>query len=312
MKARHIVLASPRPVRAVMSLSGSDVSSSSRRASSMRSAAHQLGGRFAEVLAAPAAERARAHADPARDPLDRQRLVEVLEDERRDVAQLRRLLLLPLQRRAELRLIPRTAQEQHQPLGDRHRHAVAVVLLDQRQRQIDARGDPRRRPDAAVLARRCRRRRPGRREARAQLVEEHPVRGGAPAVEHAGRRQHEGARADRDDASGCARETGAARAPGARRPPAAGARGAPATIATSGRRAPDARQRPDARPRPGRGASAMAGARGPTRLQLVGGAAEHVVRVAQHLPRPGDVEHARAAARRETRPASSLGPTVRF
>src|SRR6185369_5804142 len=69
-------------------------------------AADQLGGRFVEVRAAPAAQRAGAHPDPCRDPLDGQRLVDVLENERRDVAQLGRLCCLALQRLTELRLVP--------------------------------------------------------------------------------------------------------------------------------------------------------------------------------------------------------------
>ena len=99
VKARHIVLASPRPVRAVMSLSGSDVSSSSRRASSSRSRRTSSAGDSPRCSRHQRLSVRGLMPTPARDPLDRQRLVEVLEDERRDVAQLRRLLLLPPQRR---------------------------------------------------------------------------------------------------------------------------------------------------------------------------------------------------------------------
>ena len=264
VNARHIVLASPKPVRAVMSFKGSGVSSSSRRASSIRRRRTSSAGDSSRCCAAPAAERARAHPDPRRDAVHGQRLVDVLENERRDVAQPGRLLLLPLQRRAELRLIPRAPQEQHQPLRDGHRHAVPVVLFDQREGEIDPRGEPRRRPDAAVPHEDALVDDAGRGKPRAQVAEVEPVRRGAAPVEQPRLPQDEGAGADRDDRGDPpvmaaqpgdeARFPVGQRACAATRPPRSRCPEAGRRLGARGER----------RPRPARAASRTAGARGPT------------------------------------------------
>lgn len=54
-----------------------------------------------------------------------------------DLAQTRSLRGDDGKRRAELRLVARAAQEQHQITGDRQRDLAAVVLLHQREREID-------------------------------------------------------------------------------------------------------------------------------------------------------------------------------
>ncbi len=78
MNTRQRVLGSPRPVRVEMSFSGSVVASSRRRFVEPE-AAHELGRRLVEVLAAPPGERAGTHRGLAREPLDGERLVQVFE-----------------------------------------------------------------------------------------------------------------------------------------------------------------------------------------------------------------------------------------
>ena len=57
---------------------------------------------------------------------------------------------LRLERSAELALVGRPAEEQHEAPGDGERDVAAVVVLDQRQRQVHAGGDAGGRPHVAV------------------------------------------------------------------------------------------------------------------------------------------------------------------
>jgi hypothetical protein len=74
-------------------------------------ATHEICGRLVEMSAAPAAERTRAHSNRVRETLHRQRLVEVLEDERVDVVVLGRDPFLAAECGAELRLTSRSSQK---------------------------------------------------------------------------------------------------------------------------------------------------------------------------------------------------------
>ena len=74
-------------------------------------ATYEICGRLVEMSAAPAAERPRAHSNRVRETLHRQRLVEVLEDERVDVVVLGRDPFLAAECGAELRLTSRSPQK---------------------------------------------------------------------------------------------------------------------------------------------------------------------------------------------------------
>ena len=74
-------------------------------------ATHEICRRLVEVSAAPAAERTRAHANRIRKTRHRQRLVEVLEDERVDVVVPGRDPFLAAECGAELRLTSRSSQK---------------------------------------------------------------------------------------------------------------------------------------------------------------------------------------------------------
>ena len=91
-------------------------------------AAGELPGRQARP-GRPALGTDRSSAGPLGDPL-------------LHLAQRRAPRQLSLQLGAELRLAARAAQEHHQVPGDVQRRLPADVLLDQRQGQVDARGDP--------------------------------------------------------------------------------------------------------------------------------------------------------------------------
>ena len=107
-------------------------------------------------------------------------------------------------RRGELALVAGAAQEHHQPAGDRLGDVDAVVVLDERQRQVDAGGDAGRRPHVAVAD-------PDRvgvdvdvRVLGGEPRGAGPVRRRPPAVEQAGGGEQERAAADADDATGAA------------------------------------------------------------------------------------------------------------
>jgi hypothetical protein len=102
---------------------------------------------------------------------------------------------------AELRLAARPAQEHHEPARDGQREVASQVLLDQLQRQVHPGRDPGRGVHAAVadedrIALDAHGGKPA-----LQRVARRPVCDGAPAVQHPGLGQQEGAAADRGDAS---------------------------------------------------------------------------------------------------------------
>ena len=108
---------------------------------------------------------------------------------------------LRLQHRAELRLVARPARIEHEVARDQVGGRRAEIGLDQGQRHVDAGGDAGRGPDLAVddverlgIDRQ-------RRETLGQPRAARPVRRHPLAVEQPGRRQHEGAGADRAVAS---------------------------------------------------------------------------------------------------------------
>jgi len=72
---------------------------------------HEICRRLVEMRAAPAAERTGAHANRIRETFHRERLVEVLEDERVDVEVLGRDPFLAAECGAELRLTSRSSQK---------------------------------------------------------------------------------------------------------------------------------------------------------------------------------------------------------
>ncbi len=106
-------------------------------------------------------------------------------------------------RSRELRLATGAPQVQHQPAGHRLCDVGAVVVLDERERQVDARGDTGRRPrlvraaDEDRLGIDC-----DRGEFARHLSGERPVRGRDATVEQAGLGGDERASAHADDATG--------------------------------------------------------------------------------------------------------------
>ena len=114
-------------------------------------ATHEICGRLVEVSAAPAAERTRAHAGGIGEAFHRQRLVEVLEDERVDVVVLGRDPFLAAQCGAELRLTSRSAQKQDQLFRDCHGDRMSMIGFDKREREVDSRRDAGGRPEISVV-----------------------------------------------------------------------------------------------------------------------------------------------------------------
>ena len=105
-------------------------------------------------------------------------------------------------RRGELALCAGPAEEHHQPAGDGLGDLDAVVVLDERQRHVDAGGDAGRRPHVAVAG-------PDRigvdvdvRVLGGEPRRSRPVRRGPPAVEQPGGGEDERAAADADDPPG--------------------------------------------------------------------------------------------------------------
>ncbi len=105
-------------------------------------------------------------------------------------------LRLRRQRGAELRLAAGALHEYDQLARRFHRHLVAIVLLDQGQRQVDAGRDAGRGPQRSVLDVDPVRIDVYRRMQGGQALHPFPVRGHALAVQLAGRGQQEGAGAD--------------------------------------------------------------------------------------------------------------------
>ena len=149
---------------------------------------------------------ARAHRGARGERLDAEVVPGVGGDPALEVAQTVALRRLRGELGAELRLVPRPSQEEHQPAGDGERGLVAEVVLDEREREVDARGDSGGGEDVAVTnedrvgfdlnsrmtAREC--------------LARGPVSGRAPAVEEPGGGEHEGAGADRRHPAGVAGE----------------------------------------------------------------------------------------------------------
>src|SRR5439155_1980255 len=117
----------------------------------------------------------------------------VLDDLALDLAQRLALGLLGGERRAELRLAARAAQEEHKMARDRERGLPVEVLLDERERQVHPGRYACRRPDIPVADKdrlgvdvdagmQARKRGRGR-----------PMRRGAPTVQEAGLGEDEGA-----------------------------------------------------------------------------------------------------------------------
>ena len=102
---------------------------------------------------------------------------------------------LRLQRLAELRLLGAAQHRQRERAGDLHRHRMAEVVFDQRERELDAGGHAGRGPDRAVVHVDALALHAHLRPQRLQLVAAAPVRGGLAAVEQAGGREHERAAA---------------------------------------------------------------------------------------------------------------------
>ena len=147
-----------------------------------------------------AREVALAHAGAPRQRRHGQVGVEVVRQPLLELAQRLAVGHLSGELGAELGLPAGTLEEQHEPAGGLERHVAPEVLLHQREREVHARGHAGRGDHVAVahedrvgldldlgMA-------PG------ELAARGPVRGGAAAVEQAGRGEQEGARADGADA----------------------------------------------------------------------------------------------------------------
>ena len=159
-------------------------------------ATHEICRRLVEVSAAPAAERARAHSGGIRETLHRQRLVEVLKDERVDVVALGRDPFLAAECGAELRLTSRSSQKQDQHFRNCHGDRVSMICFDKREREVDSRSDARGRPEATLVHEDALVHDLGRRKSRTQFIEKAPMCGRTPTVKYPGFPEDEGARAD--------------------------------------------------------------------------------------------------------------------
>jgi hypothetical protein len=163
---------------------------------------HVAGRGHADLLGEHAGEVPRAHAGARGQRVDRAVGARVVEDPALEVADLVAVGELGTELDAELRLVARAPEEQHEHAGDDQRHVAPQVVLDQRERQVHPRGDAGGGGDVAVahedgvglhgdggVA---------RRERRAAG----PVGGGPPPVEQAGFGEQERAAAHRRDAAG--------------------------------------------------------------------------------------------------------------
>ena len=109
---------------------------------------------------------------------------------------------LRLQQRAELRLIARPPRVEHKPRATWSAERAPEVILDDRERHVDAGGDARRGPHLAVDDKSASASTVTRAGNAARAARSRPVGRRALAVEQAGRGQHERARADRAAAPG--------------------------------------------------------------------------------------------------------------
>ncbi len=107
---------------------------------------------------------------------------------------------------AELRLATRSLEIDDQPSSYGTDQLGAVIHFDQRQRQVDARVHPGRGEDIAVADEDRIRLDGDVGERPRKQPDVMPMRGGAPAVEEAGLRQHERPGADRGQSAGPARD----------------------------------------------------------------------------------------------------------
>src|SRR6202140_662213 len=149
-----------------------------------------------------------AHADAFGELIDIQSFVtEILRYPDVKVFEGRRGQGLRLQELAELRLSAWPLQIDHKLAGDLHGNLAATILLNQSQREIDSRGDPRRRPDGTVLNEDRVRLDRQVLVAKMQRVARSPVGHDTTSVEEAGFGQQEGSRTDRGRAP-CHRRMG--------------------------------------------------------------------------------------------------------
>ena len=199
-------------------------------------------------------------------------------------------------RRGELALAAGPAEEHHQPAGHGLGDLDAVVVLDERQRHVDAGGDAGRRPHVAVAD-------PDRvgvdvdgRVLAGEALGPRPVRRRPPAVEQAGGGEQEGAAAHADDPARTGRasvgdgidERGVVDG-GARHPLPPGTRRVSTSATSSSARGHELQ--------PALGAHRPGGDRGDGDVVAgVAGAgrAEHAVGAGEDLVRPGDVERLHA------------------
>ena len=144
----------------------------------------------------------RRQARPGRQPVHRQVRGRVLADPLLHLAQRLAARRLGPELGAELRLAARTAQVHDQVPGHRQRRRPADVLLDQRQRQVDARRHAGRGDHVAVPHVDRLRVDPHVWVAPGQLLAVGPVRGGPAPGQQARLGQQERAGADRGDAPG--------------------------------------------------------------------------------------------------------------
>lgn len=103
---------------------------------------------------------------------------------------------------AELGLVARAPQEHDEMTGDGERHVPSVVLLDQGEREIDARGDTCRRREPSVADEDRVRVDPHRRVRPGERLADGPVGGDPMAVELAGLGEQQGAGAHRHQLPG--------------------------------------------------------------------------------------------------------------
>ena len=148
---------------------------------------------------------ARAHRGARGERLDAEVVPGVGGDPALEVAQTVALRRLRGELDAELRLVPRASQEEHQPAGDGERGLVAEVVLDEREREVDARGDSGGGEDVAVTNEDRVGFDPNSRMTARECLARGPVSGRAPAVEEPGGGEHEGAGADRRDPGAASR-----------------------------------------------------------------------------------------------------------
>ncbi len=154
-----------------------------------------LGGGEAGLGGEGAGEVARAHGGLGGQALDVQRLGEALAHPVHQGGE-PAMHAAGVQQGGELRLAARPAVVHHELLGRCAGHLRAQVVLDQRQGQVDAGGDPRRGPGVALAHEDPVGLQADGRIAPGEFVGAAPVGGGPLAVQQAGLGQQIGARTD--------------------------------------------------------------------------------------------------------------------